>query len=115
VKRRVEDRDEPIACSLGRSSFENRMREFDALFCSALVGREQTLDGIRFRFANRDGVEAQVRDLAARELQCCSFFRFAIAANADEVWWDATVDDPQAQSILLDFLRLPERLRSVDG
>ena len=115
MNRRIDDGDEPIACTLDRSSFESRMSEFDALFRSALVGHEQTLEGIRFRFANRDGVEAQVRDLAARELQCCSFFRFAIAANADEVWWDATVDDPRAQPILLDFLRLPERLSRVDG
>jgi hypothetical protein len=101
---------EPIACTLDHGAFEGRMSEFDALFRSALVGREATSDGIRFRFANRDGVEARVRDLAARELECCSFFRFAIRVSADEVWWDAAVDDPEAQPILVDFLALPERL-----
>lgn len=86
------------------------MGEFGALFRDALVGRERTAAGIRFRFANRDGVEARVRDLAARELECCSFFAFAIAVSADEVWWDASVDDPASQPVLDDFFALPERL-----
>ena len=110
VKRRIEVTEVPVACTLDREAFEGRLHEFDALFTSALVGREETDDGIRFRFANREGIEAQVRDLAARELQCCSFFRFTISVRADEVWWDATVDDPDARRILTDFLALPERL-----
>ena len=110
VKRRIEVSEVPIACTLDRSAFEGRMGEFGTLFRDALVGRERTTRGIRFRFANRDGVEARVRDLAARELECCSFFAFAIAVNADEVWWDASVDDPASQPVLDDFLALPERL-----
>jgi hypothetical protein len=111
VKRRIEVTEVPVACSLDRDAFEGRLSEFDALFTSALVGREETADGIRFRFANRAGIEAQVRDIAARELECCSFFRFSISVNADEVWWDATVDDPEARPVLTDFLALPERLQ----
>jgi hypothetical protein len=110
LKRRIEVTEVPVACELDRGAFEGRMREFGALFRDALVGRERTADGIRFRFANRDGVEARVRDLAARELQCCSFFRFAIAVNAGEVWWEAAVDDLTARPVLDDFLALPERL-----
>jgi len=51
-----------------------------------------------------------VRDLAARELECCSFFRFTIAAGTDEVWWDAAVDDPAARPVLADLFALPERV-----
>jgi DNA-binding transcriptional MerR regulator len=100
----------PAACTLDRNAFTDRMSEFHALFERALIGREQSADSIRFRFANRDGVEAQVRDLAARELECCSFFRFTIAAETDEVWWDVAVDDPAAQPVLADLFALPERV-----
>jgi hypothetical protein len=110
LKRRIEVTEVPVACTLESSAFEDRMDEFGALFRESLIASERTTAGIRFRFANRDGVEAQVRDLAARELQCCSFFQFAIATNGDEVWWEATVDNPEAQPILDDFLALPERL-----
>lgn len=102
--------DVPVACTLDREAFDGRLNEFDALFTSALVGREETDEGIRFRFANHEGIEAHVRDLAARELQCCSFFRFSIAVHSGEVWWDAAVDDPDARPILADFLALPDRL-----
>jgi hypothetical protein len=102
--------EEPIACALDNLAFENRMDEFGALFRDALTGSERTAAGIRFRFANRGDVEARVRDLAARELECCSFFRFSIATHGEEVWWDATVDNPEAQPILDELLALPERL-----
>jgi hypothetical protein len=109
-RRKIEVTEVPVACTLDRDAFEGRLGEFAALFESALVGREESDDGIRFRFANREGVEALVRDLAARELQCCSFFRFSISVHADEVWWEAAVDDPDARPILADFLALPDRL-----
>ena len=106
----VNDDAAPAACTLDRSAFADRMNEFHELFERALIGREQAADSIRFRFANRDGVEAQVRDLAARELECCSFFRFTIAVETDEVCWEAAVDDPAARPILADFFTLPERV-----
>ena len=100
----------PIACTLDETGFTLRMEEFAQLFRDALVGREPTADGIRFRFALSPGVEDQIRDLARREQSCCSFFDFTIAVHSDEVWWDATVTDPDARPILDDFFSLPERL-----
>jgi hypothetical protein len=114
MKRRIEVTEIPVACTLDTTAFEGRMNEFDALFRAALVAKGETADGIRFRFANRDGIESQIRDLAARELACCSFFRFTITAEGDEVWWDSTVDNPEAQPILEDFLALPERLATKE-
>jgi hypothetical protein len=86
-----------------------RLAEYGRLFTAALVGRERTGDGIRFRFRADAGVENWVRDLAAREKACCGFFTFATAMHGDEVWWDASVvDDDGARAILDEFYRLPE-------
>ena len=100
----------PIACTLDETGLTLRMAEFDQLFRDALVGRDTTADGIRFRFAAGSGVEDRIRDLARREQSCCSFFDFTIDVHGDEVWWDATVPDPEARPILDDFFSLPERL-----
>jgi hypothetical protein len=100
----------PIACTLDSDAIALRMGEFAELFRAALIGRETTDQGIRFRFATAPGVEEQVRDLARREQSCCSFFRFAIRVHGDEVWWDATVTDRDARPVLDDFYELPERL-----
>ena len=101
---------EPIACTLDATGVAARLAEFGELFRGALVGRDTTADGIRFRFAGEPGVEETIRDLARREQTCCSFFRFDIALHGDEVWWDATVDDPKARPLLDGLLALPDHL-----
>jgi hypothetical protein len=108
MKRKIEPSDVPIACTLDRSAFRGRMNEFGALFRDALVARERTGDGLRFRFANRDDVEARVRDLAARELECCSFFEFAISVHGEEVWWEASVGDRDARPVLDELFALAD-------
>jgi hypothetical protein len=86
-----------------------RLDEYRRLFTQSLLGRERTRAGIRFRFRADPGVEAWVRDLAAREKACCAFFDFAVTVKDDEVWWAAQViDDELARQILEEFYRLPE-------
>jgi DNA-binding transcriptional MerR regulator len=99
-----------IACTLDSDAMADRMTELAQLFGDALVGRETTGDGIRFRFAAGPGVEEHVRDLARREQMCCSFFSFAIEVHDHEVWWDAAVTNEDARPVLDDFYSLPERL-----
>jgi hypothetical protein len=101
---------EPIACTLDSVGIATRLDEFADLFRRKLIGRETTDRGIRFRFAADPEAEGEIRDLARREQTCCSFFRFDITVNGDEIWWDATVDDPEARPLLDDLLALPERL-----
>jgi hypothetical protein len=86
-----------------------RLAEYQRLFAQALVGRERTPDGTRFRFRAEPGVEAWVRDLAAREKACCAFFTFTVASLDGEVLWDATVvDDEAARAILEELYALPD-------
>jgi hypothetical protein len=88
--------------------------EYERLFRGALVGRERTDEGIRFRFRAETGLEDWVRDLAAREKACCAFFTFDIASHGDEVWLDASVvDDDLARQILDELYRLPDSV--ADG
>lgn len=101
---------EPIACTLDGIGIATRLDEFANLFRRALIGRETTEEGIRFRFAADPGAEVEIRDLARREQTCCSFFRFDITVNGGEVWWDATVDDPNARPLLAELANLPDRL-----
>jgi hypothetical protein len=103
----------PIVCDMSSAvdTLPERVEAYRALFTDALVGRDRTGQGIRFRFAARPGIEARVLDLAAREKACCTFFSFVVALHGDEVWWDASViDDEAARAVLEEFFRLPDVL-----
>jgi len=98
-----------IACDLtdAPDTAQERMAEYDRLFTQALAGRERTDEGVRLRFRPDDGVEAWVRDLAAREKACCPFYNFAVSATGGEVWWeisllDGVADDEHTARTLLD-------------
>jgi hypothetical protein len=106
----------PIVCDMttATDTGPQRLQEYQRLFTQALIGRERTADGIRFRLRNADGVQAWVRDLAAREKACCSFFDFRVTIHGNQVHWDATViDDDIARAILDEFYNLPDTV--ADG
>jgi hypothetical protein len=101
----------PIVCDMtgAPDTPEERLAEYSQLFAQALVGREHTAAGIRFRLRADDGVEMWVRDLSAREKACCPFLDFDITTVGAEVQWDMTVgDDEIARAILNEFYDLPE-------
>lgn len=101
----------PIVCDMTSApdTGPERLMEYQRLFTQALIGRERTTEGIRFRLRADDGIDAWVRDLAAREKACCPFFDFRITTDGDEVHWDATViDDDIARAILDEFYALPD-------
>ena len=103
----------PIVCDVSGAPdmAPERLSEYQRLFSQALIGRERTAGGIRFRFRAQPGLEAWVRDLAAREKACCAFFAFAITALGEEVRWDAAViDDDIARAILDEFYALPDTI-----
>jgi hypothetical protein len=101
----------PIVCDMtdAPDTDAERLAEYQRLFAQALVGRERTPDGTRFRFRAEPGVEAWVRDLAAREKACCAFFTFSVTSLDGEVLWDASVvDDEVARAILDELYALPD-------
>lgn len=71
--------DVPDACTLPTVDRPVRVAEFDELFATAV--REVDLPApthARLRLAGPVGLTERVRDLAAREGECCSFFRFTV-------------------------------------
>ena len=102
----------PVACTLDGAGQQGGLEEFRQLFADALVGRERTVEGIRFRFRNDAGIEHRVRDLARREAQCCAFFTFTITVAGGEVLWDGSVhgDHESGVGVLSLFLTLPDTL-----
>jgi hypothetical protein len=69
--------DVPDACTLPTAERPVRLAEFDDLFATA-VRRVDPVSATRARLhlAGPAGLAARVRDLAARETECCSFFTF---------------------------------------
>jgi hypothetical protein len=67
----------PDACTLPTAEQPVRLAEFDDLFATA-VREVELLDPThgRLHLTGPAGLAARVRDLAARETECCSFFTF---------------------------------------
>ncbi len=106
----------PVVCDMTNDpdTLDERMGEYRALFESALIARERTVAGFRWRFRADDGVESRVRALAAKDQVCCAFFAFTITPVGGEVLWDAAVvDDDMARSVLEEYFLLPETM--VEG
>jgi hypothetical protein len=60
-----------------------RAAEFDRLFTETLIRRERVSPtALRLWLSGGEDVTSWMRDLAARETECCSFFQFAV--NADD-------------------------------
>lgn len=102
---------EPIACGLvGREQQAKRAAEFREAF--AHLDRTETIaGGFRWYFRADSALEAQLRDLARREHECCRFFDFRITREGSAVVWEARA--PQdAEAVLEQFKLLPETLKS---
>jgi hypothetical protein len=83
----------PDACTLPTAAQPLRLAEFDALFSTAVEEVQQVgPTHARLRLAGPAGLAVTVRDLTARETECCSFFAFAIA----------TEPAPDGEVVLLD-------------
>jgi hypothetical protein len=71
------------ACTLPTEQRPLRRAEFDALFADSLQRAERLTERhLRLTLTGADDLEPRVRDLTAREQECCSFFTFSIDAPA---------------------------------
>ena len=101
----------PIVCDMtdAPDTTAERVARYQELFARALVGRERTDDGIRFRLRAEPGIEDQATELAALDKACCAFFTFTITRHGNEIWWDTSVpDDDIARAILDEYYNLPD-------
>ena len=74
----------PESCTLPTAEQPFRVAEFDALFRRS-VQRSDRRDDTRLDLVISPDAESTARDLAQRETECCSFFRFEFEHADDGV------------------------------
>ena len=72
----------PDACTLPTAERPMRLAEFDDVFARVVGIDRPSPRHARLRLAGPDDLAEQVRDLAARETECCSFFTFTVTPAA---------------------------------
>lgn len=108
--------DVPDACTLPTAERPLRLAEFDELFATS-VRRVDTVSTIhaRMHLTGAAGLADRVRDLAARETACCSFFTFTTTAepatDGEAVLLDIEVPDAYADVLA----SLTERASTVSA
>ena len=101
---------EPIVCTLtGGQSRAERVADFHAAF-ELLQRTEPLLGGFRWHFLADSRQEAQLRDLARRENECCRFFEFKFMRDGANVVWETSAPH-EAAEVLEAFRQLPETLK----
>jgi len=93
----------PDACTLPTVDRPLRRAEFDDLFTSTVDLERITDRHARITLAGPSDLADRVRDLAARESECCTFFAFTVTERPpDRVVFDVEV--PAAYRNVLDGL-----------
>jgi hypothetical protein len=73
----------PIACTLGPANFQQRVAWIANLNRDAL--RVQRRDGLRLELTYAPSALNRVREMVAREEDCCAFLTFELQQGADTV------------------------------
>jgi hypothetical protein len=73
----------PIACTLGPGDFRQRVACIADLTRDAL--RAQHRDGLRLELTYAPAALDRVREMVAREKECCAFLTFGLQQEADAV------------------------------
>jgi predicted secreted protein len=102
----------PVACTIdlgNKRMVQSGIDEYRRLFVH-LEATERTKDGFRWRFRNAPGLQARLERLARAEHACCSFMKFDVSSTGEEIVWEVRAD-AGAQSVVDEYMRMPERLR----
>lgn len=85
-------RSAPVVCSLNQSDLAARQDRWLELARRAAIKVVTTNAGLRLLFRAEPGVEAEVRDLAELERDCCAFADWSVRARATRIVLDVTAD-----------------------
>ena len=105
--------DEPVVCrpeGTDAAAVQRQLDRYRSVFAE-LQRTERFAGGFRWYFRRRDGLEAELSELARREHACCRFLELSVTRSASEVVWEARAG-AGAASVLEEFSQLPERLRA---
>ena len=75
----------PVACTLTNDDAATRVDEIRRLLAHSLTGVDHRERVLSLRFRPDDAVERDVRDLAARERECCGFLDLQVSRTAAAV------------------------------
>jgi len=78
----------PVACSLQSAELADRRVVWERLCERALLQRSPVANGLQLVFAAREGVEAELRELARLEAECCAFADWKVQRRAEGVVLD---------------------------
>jgi hypothetical protein len=97
----------PIACTLTADQAPDRVAEWrDAL--AAAQERERTAEGYRLRFPKDPAFAGRLADLAAREVDCCTFFTFTVTLTNAELVLDVFAPEETHEMIAELFGPVPD-------
>jgi len=99
----TEEERAPLVCSLTADERVDRGRWLGRVGRAA---RDSAYDGagVTIRFRAGEGVEAELRELAAAEAKCCPFLTLEVRANGDEL--ELRVEGPpDARPIIEEFCK----------
>ena len=102
---------EPIVCTADlrdKPTVQGQLDGYRAAF-EHLLRVKKFEGGVRWVFQNRRGLGDALRNLAEKEHQCCSFFKFDLRTAGETIVWE-TKASKEAAAVLEEFARLPERL-----
>jgi hypothetical protein len=89
----------PIACTLHPNEMGGRLEEWHRLFAAHLGGIERPAPTrLRLILAADAGLE-RMRDLAAREMECCAFMTFTVTPSEGRLLVDAAVPAEAAPTL----------------
>jgi hypothetical protein len=89
----------PIACTLHPNEMGGRLEEWHRLFAAHLGGIERPAPTrLRLILAADAGLE-RMRDLAAREMECCAFMTFTVTPSEGRLLVDAEVPAEAASTL----------------
>ena len=76
---------EQVACTLNDGQMSERRQRWHELAVRAFVERTETPRGLRLVFRDDDGVEGELRALAALEVECCAFADWSVSGSVLDV------------------------------
>jgi hypothetical protein len=80
----------PVACSLANADLPDRQERWRQLWRRAAVNAVTTSKGLRLLFRAATDVEAELRQLAELERDCCAFADWSVQTRGEELVLDVT-------------------------
>lgn len=103
----LDDRANPIACSLSQVDGNERRQRWLRLGDLALSDNAPTQAGVRLCFRRLRGVESELRELAALERECCSFASWSVRRDKANLILEVSAEGDGAGIVRALFEELP--------